>query len=75
MEVYIPIWKRKGNTLLREYTEFCDFGNGNTADVTFVDYINKKGELQERVTKIVKWKSMYFCHTGVVYYEQERYIF
>ena len=58
-EQYIPVPYRPGNKVLKKYeVPFVDRA-GNKATVVLIDYIDKKGKLNEGYTFCVKWESNY----------------
>ena len=47
---------REGNKVLRKYVEDFEDSVGNKANITYVDYEDKKGKLVEKFCLYIKWK-------------------
>ena len=56
MAAHTPIPYLKSNTLIRKYVEPFTDEAGNNADITYVDYTDKKGNLHEKYAMYVKWR-------------------
>lgn len=52
---HIPYYKADGNTVVREWEEEFEDRMGNKATITKVEFLTKKGKLNETVIR-VKWK-------------------
>lgn len=52
---YNPIPYRKGCTVIKKYVLPFEDKAGNKADITYVDYKDKKGKLIEKYTLYIKW--------------------
>lgn len=50
-----PIPYKNGNKVVRSYTEDFTDKVGNKANITYVDFKDKKGRLNERFVMFVKW--------------------
>lgn len=53
---YYPLPYRKGNKVIRKYEEPFEDSAGNKADITYVDYEDKKGKLVQRFCLYIKWR-------------------
>lgn len=49
--------KRSGNKETRRWVEVFVDRVGNVADVTYCDFVNKKGDLIKKHTLFVKWRA------------------
>lgn len=52
---YHPLPFRNGNKVVKRYVERFTDGAGHVANITYVDYVDNKGKLVERVTLFVNW--------------------
>lgn len=53
---YRPLPFRDGNKVVERYTEPFTDRIGNEAEITYVDYLDKKGKLNERFVMYIKWR-------------------
>jgi len=54
-KVFRPFFCRDGNKVIKEYEEDFVDQAGNCAIITYIDYIDKKGKVTERIVRYVKW--------------------
>lgn len=56
IEAFKPIWAKDGNVWQREWLEDFEDRNGNQAQVRKVEFLDKKGKLQEIVAQVI-WRN------------------
>lgn len=56
---YIPTPFRPGYKILRKYTEQFEDRVGNKAELTLIDYVDKKGKEVLRYVFTIKWEEKY----------------
>lgn len=54
--LYRPLPYREGNKVIKTYVEYFVDRVGNEADITYVDYLDKKGKLNEKFVMYIKWR-------------------
>lgn len=54
-EPYIPIYKRKGNTVIKEWDEILDDGAGHIGLASYVLFADKNGT-EHKMMKWIKWQ-------------------
>lgn len=53
--VYRPHFCTPPCKITKQYSKTVDYGNGNIAIVTYVDYLDKKGNQQYGSVRLVYW--------------------
>lgn len=53
---YLPTPYRDGCKIIKTYTLPFEDSVGNKADITYIDYTDKKGKLHEAHIMYVKWR-------------------
>lgn len=53
---HIPTPYKDGNVIVNKYVEETVVRGGFVADVTYIDYKDKKSRLNERFVMFVKWR-------------------